>query len=208
MAPHEGAGKPAPRSALVNVPRLVSAFYTLTPDVSKAAQRVSFGTSGHRGSSLKGSFNEGHILATSQAICEHRRAAGIDGPLFLGMDTHALSESALGTALVNTQRYDDAIEVLTRATQLPDYASAEGFFSLGQAYVNLKRYKEAVAPLEEATALAPDEAVIWATLGWAHFGLKDAESFKKTAGKARSLGYNEPTLLQYLGRVEGGEEIK
>jgi phosphoglucomutase len=99
MALHEGAGQPAPRSSLVNVPRLVSAYYTLTPDVSKAAQRVSFGTSGHRGSSLKGSFNEGHILATSQAICEHRRAAGIDGPLFLGMDTHALSESALGTAL-------------------------------------------------------------------------------------------------------------
>jgi phosphoglucomutase len=99
MTLHEGAGQPAPRSSLVNVPRLVSAFYTLTPDVSKAAQRVSFGTSGHRGSSLKGSFNEGHILATSQAICEHRRAAGIDGPLFLGMDTHALSESALGTAL-------------------------------------------------------------------------------------------------------------
>jgi phosphoglucomutase len=99
MALHEGAGQPAPRSSLVNVPRLVSAYYTLTPDVSKPAQRVSFGTSGHRGSSLKGSFNEGHILATSQSICEHRRAAGIDGPLFLGMDTHALSESALGTAL-------------------------------------------------------------------------------------------------------------
>jgi phosphoglucomutase len=99
MTLHEGAGQLAPRSSLVNVPRLISAYYTLTPDVSKAAQRVSFGTSGHRGSSVKGSFNEGHILATSQAICEHRRAAGIDGPLFLGMDTHALSEPALGTAL-------------------------------------------------------------------------------------------------------------
>lgn len=99
MALHEKAGQPAPRSSLVNVPRLVSAYYTLTPDVSKPAQRVSFGTSGHRGSSFKGSFNEGHILATSQAICEHRRASGIDGPLFLGMDTHALSEPALATAL-------------------------------------------------------------------------------------------------------------
>jgi phosphoglucomutase len=99
MALHERAGQPAPRSALVNVPRLVSAYYTLTPDVSKPAQRVSFGTSGHRGSSFKGSFNEGHVLATSQAICEHRRATGIDGPLFLGMDTHALSEPALATAL-------------------------------------------------------------------------------------------------------------
>jgi phosphoglucomutase len=99
MALHEGAGQPAPRSILVNVPRLVSAYYTLTPDVSKPAQRVSFGTSGHRGSSFKGTFNEGHVLATSQAICEHRRATGIDGPLFLGMDTHALSEPALATAL-------------------------------------------------------------------------------------------------------------
>jgi phosphoglucomutase len=99
MAVHEKAGQPAPRSSLVNVPRLVSAYYTLSPDVSKPAQRVSFGTSGHRGSSLKGSFNEGHILATSQAICEHRRVSGIDGPLFLGMDTHALSEPALATAL-------------------------------------------------------------------------------------------------------------
>ncbi len=99
MALHEQAGQPAPRSKLVNVPRLVAAYYTLTPDISKPAQRVSFGTSGHRGSSFKGSFNEGHILATSQAVCEHRRASGIDGPLFLGMDTHALSEAALATAL-------------------------------------------------------------------------------------------------------------
>ena len=99
MALHERAGQPAPRSTLVNVPRLVSAYYTLTPDVSKPAQRVAFGTSGHRGSSFKGTFNEEHVLATSQAICEHRRATGIDGPLFLGMDTHALSEPALATAL-------------------------------------------------------------------------------------------------------------
>jgi phosphoglucomutase len=99
MTLHEGAGKPAPRSVLVNVPRLVSAYYTLEPDISKPAQRVAFGTSGHRGSSFKATFNEGHILATSQAICEHRRASGIDGPLFLGMDTHALSEAALATAL-------------------------------------------------------------------------------------------------------------
>jgi len=96
---HDNAGQPAPKSVLVNVPRLVSAYYTLVPDVSKPAQRVAFGTSGHRGSSFKSSFNENHILATSQAICEHRRAAGIDGPLFLGMDTHALSEAALATAL-------------------------------------------------------------------------------------------------------------
>jgi phosphoglucomutase len=99
MALHELAGKPAPRSFLVNVPRLVSEYYTRRPDVSDPAQRVAFGTSGHRGSSLRTSFNEHHILATSQAIAEHRRSRGIDGPLFLGMDTHALSEPALVSAL-------------------------------------------------------------------------------------------------------------
>jgi phosphoglucomutase len=99
MAVHELAGKPAPRSFLVNVPRLVSAYYTLKPDVSDPSQRVAFGTSGHRGSSLRASFNEDHILAVSQSIAEHRRSQGIDGPLFMGMDTHALSEPALVTAL-------------------------------------------------------------------------------------------------------------
>ena len=96
---HELAGKPAPRSLLANIPRLVSAYYTLKPDVSDPAQKVAFGTSGHRGSSLKNCFNEDHILAVSQAICEYRKSKGIVGPLFLGMDTHALSEPALNTSL-------------------------------------------------------------------------------------------------------------
>ena len=99
MSVHELAGKPAPRALLVNVPRLVSAYYTHKPDVSDPEQRVSFGTSGHRGSSLRKSFNEGHVLAISQAICEYRKAKRIDGPLFMGMDTHALSEAALASAL-------------------------------------------------------------------------------------------------------------
>jgi len=99
MAVHELAGKPAPRSLLVNVPRLVSDYYSLRPDPSDTAQRVSFGTSGHRGSSTDQSFNQDHILAISQAICEQRRVNKIDGPLYMGMDTHALSEPALGTAL-------------------------------------------------------------------------------------------------------------
>jgi phosphoglucomutase len=99
MSLHELAGQPAPRSFLVNVPRLVSAYYTTKPDPLDPGQRVAFGTSGHRGSSLRGSFNESHILATSQALVEHRRSRGITGPLFLGMDTHALSEPALVTAL-------------------------------------------------------------------------------------------------------------
>jgi phosphoglucomutase len=99
MTLHPLAGKPAPRSVLVNVPRLVAAYFATAPDPADPAQRVSFGTSGHRGSSLRAAFNEAHILATSQAIAEHRHSRGIDGPLFVGMDTHALSEPAFVTAL-------------------------------------------------------------------------------------------------------------
>ncbi|OLN24961.1 Phosphoglucomutase [Desulfovibrio sp. DV] len=93
------AGKPAPRSLLVNVPRLVADYYAVKPDPSDPGCRVSFGTSGHRGTSLDGSFNEDHILATTQAICDYRQGQGIIGPLYLGMDTHALSEPAWITAL-------------------------------------------------------------------------------------------------------------
>jgi len=93
------AGKPAPLSILPNVPRLITAYFVERPDVSLPEQRVAFGTSGHRGSSLKCGFNEAHILAITQAICEYRRQQGIQGPLFMGMDTHALSEPAFTTAL-------------------------------------------------------------------------------------------------------------
>jgi phosphoglucomutase len=93
------AGKPADPSMLVDVPRLVTAYYAQTPDPSVPAQRVVFGTSGHRGSAFEGSFNEWHILAITQAICLHRRLKRIDGPLFLGIDTHALSVPAFASAL-------------------------------------------------------------------------------------------------------------
>ncbi|MEA2882895.1 MAG: phosphoglucomutase [Bradyrhizobium sp.] len=93
------AGKPAPPSMLANVPRLVTAYFANRPDPAVAAQRVAFGTSGHRGSALNNAFNEAHILAISQALCEHRRRAGIDGPLFVGIDTHALAEPAFASAL-------------------------------------------------------------------------------------------------------------
>jgi phosphoglucomutase len=93
------AGKPAPESILVNVPKLVTAYSTEIPDPSVPAQRVAFGTSGHRGSAFDKSFNEWHILAISQAICLYRKQQNIDGPLFLGMDTHALSVPALASAL-------------------------------------------------------------------------------------------------------------
>ena len=96
---HERAGLPAAPSDLIDIAHLVSAYYTDEPNAEDIGQRVAFGTSGHRGSSLTGSFNEAHIAATTQAICEYRAAQSIDGPLFLGRDTHALSEPAWATAL-------------------------------------------------------------------------------------------------------------
>jgi len=93
------AGKPVPRSLLVNVPRLMTAYFALVPDPAIASQRVAFGTSGHRGSAFAAAFNEAHILAIAQAVCLYRRHAGIGGPLFLGMDTHALSKAAFATAI-------------------------------------------------------------------------------------------------------------
>src|SRR5664279_3762813 len=93
------AGHPATPAILVDVPRLVTAYYNEVPDSSVPAQRVAFGTSGHRGSSFDNSFNEWHILAISQAICLYRKQNKIDGPLFIGMDTHALSVPAFATAL-------------------------------------------------------------------------------------------------------------
>ncbi len=99
MGAHPNAGKPADPKRLVNVPRLIAAYYTGNPDPFEPLQRVAFGTSGHRGSSLSLSFNEAHILAVTQAICERRGQLGATGPLFLGMDTHALSEPAFRSAL-------------------------------------------------------------------------------------------------------------
>ena len=99
MAQSPLAGKPAPLDILTNIPRLISAYFTNQPDPTIASQRVSFGTSGHRGSSFESSFTESHVLAISQAICDYRAANQIDGPLFFGIDTHALSEPAYITAL-------------------------------------------------------------------------------------------------------------
>jgi phosphoglucomutase len=99
MATNPRAGQSPSENDLENLPRLVTAYYTAKPDLAAAAQRVAFGTSGHRGSSLKGSFNEDHILAIAQAICDLRREFGAEGPLFVAKDTHALSEPAFATAL-------------------------------------------------------------------------------------------------------------
>ena len=99
MAIHPLAGKPAPKTSLVDVDRLRKEYYARRPDITDRSQRVSFGTSGHRGSSLRGSFNEVHILAITQAICDYRAGRGISGPLYVGKDTHALSDPAYATAL-------------------------------------------------------------------------------------------------------------
>jgi phosphoglucomutase len=99
MAVSPLAGKPAPQDILVNVPRLVTSYYTRRPDPDDPEQRVAFGTSGHRGSAFKSAFNEAHIVAIAQAIVEHRTAANVSGPLYVGIDTHALSEPALASAL-------------------------------------------------------------------------------------------------------------
>src|SRR5579872_2061405 len=96
---NERAGQPATQDDLVDVPRLVTAYYAEHPDPADPAQRVAFGTSGHRGSALRLSFNDDHIAAATQAICDYRRGAGITGPLYIGRDTHALSEPAFVTAL-------------------------------------------------------------------------------------------------------------
>ncbi|MBN2340283.1 MAG: alpha-D-glucose phosphate-specific phosphoglucomutase [Deltaproteobacteria bacterium] len=117
MALHPLAGKPAPLNTLVDVPKLVTAYFLETPDLSNAAQKVSFGTSGHRGVSTKGSFNEKHIAAITQAVCEYRKNAGITGPLFIGADTHALSSPALCTALEVLAAND--VNVLYQAGQGP-----------------------------------------------------------------------------------------
>ena len=126
MKINPAAGKPADPSILVNVSRLVTAYYTLQPDPAIPAERVMFGTSGHRGSSFDVSFNEWHILAITQAICDHRKSEKIDGPLFLGMDTHALSEPAFASALevLAANNVDVMISDRTRYTPTPAVSHA------------------------------------------------------------------------------------
>lgn len=99
MALHPFAGKPARLEDLTNIPRLISEYYLNKPDMSVPEQRVAFGTSGHRGSSLTSAFTESHILAISQAIADYRKEQNTTGPLFIGKDTHGLSEPAFCTAL-------------------------------------------------------------------------------------------------------------
>ena len=119
MAINPAAGHPAQASNLVNVPRLVTAYFEDRPDPKVPEQRVSFGTSGHRGSSLNRAFNEWHILAVTQAICAYRKEQGIDGPLFIGIDTHALSEPAFASALEVLAANDVAIRIAPQGEYTP-----------------------------------------------------------------------------------------
>src|SRR5690349_11303943 len=113
------AGQPARPEELVDVPHLVTAYYTTWPDLADPGQRVVFGTSGHRGSSLTGAFTEAHIVATTQAICDYRREQGTAGPLFLGRDTHGLSEPAWASALEVLAANDVTVLVDSRDRYTP-----------------------------------------------------------------------------------------
>jgi phosphoglucomutase len=146
MSLHSLAGKPAPRDLLVNVPRLVSAYYTERPDPADPAQRVSFGTSGHRGSSLKGTFNEDHIAAICQAIVEYRAGAGITGPLFLGMDTHALSEPAHTTAVEVFAANGVELYIDAARGYVPTPVISRAILSYNRAYPNVKADGVVITP--------------------------------------------------------------
>jgi len=133
VANHPRAGQPAEPSDLVNVAHLVTAYYTGHPDPSDPGQRVAFGTSGHRGSSLNTAFNEDHIAATSQAICEYRAAQGTDGPLFLARDTHALSEPAWVTALEVFAANDVSVLIDAREAYTPTPALSHAILTYNRA---------------------------------------------------------------------------
>ncbi|GIE86886.1 phosphoglucomutase (alpha-D-glucose-1,6-bisphosphate-dependent) [Actinoplanes regularis] len=129
MSVHPRAGKPAEPSDLIDVPKVISRYYTEHPEGAEVAQRVAFGTSGHRGSSLRTAFNEDHIAATSQAIVEYRREQGIGGPLFMGRDTHALSEPAQLTALEVFAANDVTVLIDSRDGYTPTPAVSHAILS-------------------------------------------------------------------------------
>ena len=129
MKIHALAGKAAPETTLVNVAKLVSAYYTDAPDVSQPAEQVAFGTSGHRGSSLERSFNEQHVLAITQALCWYRVEQGIDGPLFIGIDTHALSEPAFASAMEVLAANSVEVRVSTGGEYTPTPAISRAILS-------------------------------------------------------------------------------
>lgn len=135
------------------------------------------------------------------AVAAYRRAVSVE-------PGNAVYRTSLGAALSDAKDYDGAVAELQKVTAANPGARADAWIYLGRAHLGAKRYKDAIPALEKAATLAPSSADAVASLAWCYFGLKDAESFKKHAGKAKSLGYKEPTLLQYLQRIEAGEPIK
>ncbi len=127
------AGKPAPASLLVDVPKLVTAYYSKQPSADVPAQRIAFGTSGHRGTSLDESFNEAHILAITEAVCRYRQQQGTTGPLFLGWDTHALSEPARVTALEVLAAHDVRVMRDARGSFTPTPVVSQAILSYNRA---------------------------------------------------------------------------
>src|SRR6201996_1187493 len=130
------AGQPAAPEDLGDVAKLVTAYYSVHPDPGDVAQRVSFGTSGHRGSAFSATFNEDHILATTQAICEYRAGQGIDGPLFLGADTHALSGPATASALEVFAANDVTVLIDSRDGYTPTPALSRAILAANEGRAN------------------------------------------------------------------------
>jgi len=144
-----------------------------------------------------------HVMKndTAAAVAAYDKAVALE-------PGDAAYRTNLGAALVGAKQFDRALAELNKVTALPGYDRPDAWIYIGQAHVGAKRYKDAIPPLEKATSIAPENDQAYAFLAWAYFGLKDVANFKKAAGKAKSLGHKEPTLLQYLGRVEAGEPIK
>jgi tetratricopeptide (TPR) repeat protein len=140
-----------------------------------------------------------------------RNAAAALGPYEKAVaadPTNTTYRTNLGAVLTELKQPDRAVAELQKVVETPGYGRPEAWIYMGQAHIAAKRFKEALEPLNKAAAVAPNNAQVEAYLGWAYFGLKDAPNFKLHAGKAKSLGHEEPTLLQYLKRIEGGEPIK
>ena len=168
------AGKPADPGMLTDIPRLVTAYYAYRPDPAVSAQRVAFGTSGHRGSSLDCAFNEAHILAITQAICLYRQQQGIDGPLFMGIDTHALSEPAFASALEVLAANDVTVMVDADGGYTPTPSRASGRCGRGPVRHRLTVMER--AGIRATCAQASDKWAATAADGTGHLWRVTAET--------------------------------
>lgn len=194
MAIHERAGAPARPEDLVDVAALVTAYYTRRPDPEDPDQQVVFGTSGHRGSSLTSSFNEAHILATTQAICEHRRSQGYDGPLLLARDTHALSEPAWSTALEVLVANDVTVLVDDRDAWTPTPA-------LSHAVLRLNEGRTTGPGLADGIVVTPSHNPPrdgGFKYNPPHGGPADSEATKQIAARANELLRGDLAEVRYV----------